>query len=177
MLALMIWQNHFASVGVSSKEAMRGMAAKAMCGLRTALAACGVLVLATATAAAEDMAYSVTVTGAGWDDCQGTATYTAFKNGKYNFRFIDKNNNVYVLAGGKDRQLDVSNLYSNIDSMDTTIDGKKAVDSQAMGGCNTKLSPDGEKFVYIDCAVSNSKKASFKFRITNITDVVRAFAP
>src|SRR4029079_11219061 len=35
---------------------------------------------------------------------------------------------------------------------DTTIDGKKAVDSQAMGGCNTKLSPDGEKFVYIDCA-------------------------
>jgi hypothetical protein len=76
---------------------------------------CGVLVLATATAAAEDMAYSVTVTGAcksqmfaGWDDCQGTATYTAFKNGKYNFRFIDKNNNVYVLAGGKDRQLDVS---------------------------------------------------------------------
>jgi len=50
------------------------------------------------------------------------------------------------------------------------------VDSQA-GGCNTKLSPDGEKFVYIDCAVSNSKKASFKFRITNITDVVRAFAP
>jgi hypothetical protein len=31
--------------------------------LRTALAACGVLVLATATAAAEDMAYSVTVTG------------------------------------------------------------------------------------------------------------------
>jgi len=60
---------------------------------------------------------------------------------------------------------------------DTTIDGKKAVDSQAMGGCNTKLSPDGEKFVYIDCAVSNSKKASFKFRITNITDVVRAFAP
>jgi hypothetical protein len=25
--------------------------------------------------------------------------------------------------------------------------------------------------------VSNSKKASFKFRITNITDVVRAFAP
>jgi|RhiMethySRZTD1v2_1073278.scaffolds.fasta_scaffold464896_1 hypothetical protein len=184
MLALVIWQNHFASVGVSSKEAMRGMAAKAMCGLRTALAACGVLVLATATAAAEDMAYSVTVTGAcksqlfaGWDDCQGTATYTAFKNGKYNFRFIDKNNNVYVLAGGKDRQLDVSNLYSNIDSMDTTIDGKKAVDSQAMGGCNTKLSPDGEKFVYIDCAVSNSKKASFKFRITNITDVVRAFAP
>lgn len=87
MLALVIWQNHFASVGVSSKEAMRGMAAKAMCGLRTALAACGVLVLATATAAAEDMAYSVTVTGAcksqmfaGWDDCQGTATYTAFKN-------------------------------------------------------------------------------------------------
>ena len=85
MLALVIWQNHFASVGVSSKEAMRGMAAKAMCGLRTALAACGVLVLATA--AAEDMAYSVTVTGAcksqmfaGWDDCQGTATYTAFKN-------------------------------------------------------------------------------------------------
>jgi len=162
MLALVIWQNHFASVGVSSKEAMRAMAAKAMCGLRTALAACGVLVLATATAAAEDMAYSVTVTGAcksqmfaGWDDCQGTATYTAFKNGKYNFRFIDKNNNVYVLAGGKDRQLDVSNLYSNIDSMDTTIDGKKAVDSQAMGGCNTKLSPDGEKFVYIDCAVSN----------------------
>jgi hypothetical protein len=60
---------------------------------------------------------------------------------KYNFRFIDKNNNVYVLAGGKDRQLDISNLYSNIDSMDTTIDGKKAVDSQAMGGCNTKLSP------------------------------------
>ena len=114
---------------------------------------------------------------AGWDDCQGTATYTAFKNGKYNFRFIDKNNNVYVLAGGKDRQLDVSKLYSNIDSMDTTIDGKKAVDSQAMGGCNTKLSPDGEKFVCIDCAVSNSKKASFKFRITNITDVVRAFAP
>jgi len=46
-----------------------------------------------------------------------------------------------------------------------------------MGGCNTKLSPDGEKFVYIDCAVSNSKTASFKFRITNITDVVRAFAP
>ena len=37
--------------------------------------------------------------------------------------------------------------------------------------------PDGEKFVYIDCAVSNSKKASFKFRTTNITDVVRAFAP
>jgi hypothetical protein len=41
------------------------------------------------TAAAEDMAYSVTVTGAcksqmfaGWDDCQGTATYPAFKNGK-----------------------------------------------------------------------------------------------
>ena len=64
MLALVIWQNHFASVGVSSKEAMRGMAAKAMCGLRTALAACGVLVLATATAAAEDMAYRVTVTGA-----------------------------------------------------------------------------------------------------------------
>ena len=61
--------------------------------------------------------------------------------------------------------------------MDTTIDGKKAMESQAMGGCNTKLSPDGEKFVYIDCAVSNSKKASFKFRITNITDVVRAFAP
>jgi len=78
MLALVIWQNHFASVGVSSKEAMRGMAAKAMCGLRTALAACGVLVLATATAAAEDMAYSVTVTGAcksqmfaGWDDLPG----------------------------------------------------------------------------------------------------------
>jgi hypothetical protein len=58
-----------------------------------------------------------------------------------------------LLAGGKDRQLDVSNLYSNIDTMDTTIDGKKVVDSQAMGGCITKLSPDGDKFVYIDCAV------------------------
>ena len=46
-----------------------------------------------------------------------------------------------------------------------------------MGGCNTKLSSDGEKFVYIACAVSNCKTASFKFRITNITDVVRAFAP
>jgi hypothetical protein len=163
---------------------MREMAAKAMCDLRTVLAACGVLVLVTATGAAEDMAYSATVTGAcksqmfaGWDDCQGSATYTAFKSGKYAFRFVDKYNNVYVLAGGKDRQLDVSNLHSNIDTMDTTIDGKKTVDSQAMGGCNTKLSPDGEKFVCIDCGVSNSKKASFKFRITNITDVVRAFAP
>jgi hypothetical protein len=130
------------------------------------------------------MANSVTVTGACKSQlfpagmiARELPPIPAFKNGKYNFRFIDKNNNVYVLAGGKDRQLDVSNLYSNIDSMDTTIDGKKAVDSQAMGGCNTKLSPDGEKFVYIDCAVSNSKKASFKFRITNITDVVRAFAP
>jgi hypothetical protein len=37
-----------------------------------------------------------------------------------------------LLAGGKDRQLDVSNLYSNIDTMDTTIDGKKVVDSQAI---------------------------------------------
>jgi hypothetical protein len=47
---------------------------------------------------------------------------------------------------------------------------------QAMGRCNTKLSPDGEKFVYIDCAVSNSKKMTFEFRITNITDVRQMFS-
>jgi hypothetical protein len=47
------------------------------------------------------------------------------------------------------------------------------------GFCSFSPRPrlDPRLFVYIDCAVSNSKKASFKFRITNITDVVRAFAP
>ena len=151
--------------------------------LTTVLAACLVLVLAGGPGVAEQMAYSVRVTGAcksqlivGWDDCDAHATYTAFKSGKYTFEFTDKYNNVYVLSGAKDRQLDASNLYSNIDAIVSTVDGKKMVDSQAMGGCNTKLSPDGEKFVYIDCAVSNSKKVPLKFRITNITDVQRTFS-
>jgi hypothetical protein len=151
--------------------------------LQTVFAACCVLLLATGTGAAEEMAYSVTVTGScksqmimGWDDCQASATYTAFKSGKYTFQFTDKFNNVYVLSGGKEHQIDISNLYSNIDTIVSTVDGKKAVDAQAMGGCNTKLSADGEKFIYIDCAVSNSKRALLKFRITNIQDVQRTFA-
>jgi hypothetical protein len=154
-----------------------------MCNLRAVLAASGVLVVATAPGAAEQIAYSVTVKGdcksqmiMGWDDCKDTATYTAFKSGKYTFEFVDKYNNVYVLAGAKDRQLDTNNLYSNISTIDATVDGKKVVDPQTMGGCNTKLSPDGEKFVYIDCAVTNSKRITLKFRITNITDVQRTIA-
>jgi hypothetical protein len=150
--------------------------------LGTVLAACLALVLVTGTAAAQDLVYTMTLTGAcksqmiiGWDDCQAQANYSAYKSGKYTFEFVDKYKNVYVLSGVKSRQLDTSSMYSNIDTIISTVDGKKAVDSQAMGGCNTKLSPDGEKFVYIDCAVSNSKKALLKFRITNITDVQRTF--
>src|SRR5262245_58272418 len=117
--------------------------------LRTVLAACLALILVNGTAAAQDIVYIMTLTGAckaqmivGWDDCQAQATYSAFKNGKYTFQFVDKFNNTYALSGARNRQLDTSTMYSNIDTIVSTVDGKKAVDSQAMGGCNTKLSPD-----------------------------------
>jgi hypothetical protein len=62
--------------------------------------------------------------------------------------------------------------------MDTTIDGKKVVDSQAMWWVQYEAqSGRREVRLYRLRRVSNSKKASFKFRITNITDVMRAFAP
>ena len=32
-----------------------------------------------------------------------------------------------------------------------------------MGGCTTKITPSGDKFVYIDCAITNSKNLLFKF--------------
>jgi hypothetical protein len=152
--------------------------------LRTAIAACCGLVLATGTAAAEDMAFSVTVKGicqsqvpiAGSDQCQEVAKYTSFKSGKYTFQFTDKSNNVYILSGAKNRQLDATNMYSNIDTIVSTIGGQKTVDSQVMGGCNTKITADGDKFIYIDCTLSNSKRIPLKFRITNITYVQHDFA-
>jgi superfamily II helicase len=60
--------------------------------------------------------------------------------------------------------------------MDATIDGKRIVDPKAMGGCNTKLSPDSDKFIYIDCTVSNSKGIAYKFRMNDITYVERALS-
>jgi hypothetical protein len=147
------------------------------------LAILGGFVAVTAAEAADDMDYSVTLTGAcqyqilmGWDDCQNRAIFTQFKGGKYRFNFIDKNKNIFVFSGKKERQIDNSNLYSNIDTMQTTIDGKTTVDAQAMGGCTTKITPAGDKFVYIDCAITNSKNVLFKFRINNITDVERTIA-
>ena len=161
-----------------------GMACKAMLELRTALAACCVLSMTTAAKAAETIDYSVTVTGVcksqmftGWDDCQEKAVYTMFKSGRYMFNFVDKYKNTYSFSGGKEREMDLNSLYSNIDTMDATIDGKKLVDSQAMGGCNTKLSPDSDKFIYIDCTVSNSKGIAYKFRMSDITYVERALTP
>jgi hypothetical protein len=148
--------------------------------LRLLLVACWALLVSTVTEAAENMEYNVTLTGAcqyqiliGWDDCQNKAVYTVFKGGKYTFDFIDKNKNGYTFSGKKERQIDNSNLYSSIDTMQTTIDGKTTVDPQVMGGCTTKITPSGDKFVYIDCAVTNSKNLLFKFRINNITDVER----
>jgi hypothetical protein len=156
---------------------------KAMRKLRTVLAACCVLGMATAAQAAETIDYSVTVTGVcksqmfmGWDDCQQTAVYTMFKSGRYMFHFVDKYKNTYSFSGSKEREMDLNSLYSNIDTMDATIDGKKIVDSQAMGGCNTKLSPDSDKFIYIDCTVSNSKGIPYKFRMNDITYVERALS-
>lgn len=136
-----------------------------------------------AAEAADQMEYSVAITGGcqyqiliGWDNCQSEVVYTHFKGGKYTFDFLDKNKNAYVFSGKKDRQIDNNNLFSNIDTMQTTIDGKTTVDAQAMGGCTTKITPAGDKFVYIDCAVTNSKNVLFKFRISNITNVLRTFA-
>jgi hypothetical protein len=100
----------------------------------------------------------------GWDDCADNAVYTLFKNGKYQFQFGDGHKNSYAFLGQKDRKVDSSKLYSNIDTMETTIDSNKVVDAKAMGGCNTKITPAGDKFVYIGCSVSNSKNVLFKFR-------------
>src|SRR6266540_2065107 len=105
--------------------------------LRMVLAACCVLIMVTEAEAAENIDYSVTVKRAckfqmfvGWDDCQDSAVYTLFKSGRYSFQFVDKYKNAYSFSGGKDRQLDLSNLYSGIDTIDTTIDKKRIVDSQ-----------------------------------------------
>ena len=151
-----------------------------MRGLRLLLAACCAAMIIPVSEAAETMQYNVTLTGdcqyqiiMGWNDCQNTAVYTVFKDGKYTFDFVDKTKNSYRFAGKKDRQIDNSNLYSNIDTVETTIDGKTVVDPKAMGGCTTKITPSGDKFVYIDCAVTNSKNLLLKFRISNITDVQR----
>ena len=111
-----------------------------MCDLRTVLAACCLLIVAAGTGAADDMEFRVTVKGicqaqvpiAGWDQCQEAAKYTSFKGGKYTFEFSDKKNNVYILSGTKDRQLDATNLYSNIDTIVSTVGGQKTVDSQVM---------------------------------------------
>jgi hypothetical protein len=159
------------------------MVCKAMRELRTALAACCVLSMTTAAKAVETIDYSVTVTGScksqmftGWDDCQEKAVYTMFKGGRYMFNFVDKYKNAYSFFGSKDRQMDADSLYSNIDTMDATIDGKRIVDPKAMGGCNTKLSSEGDKFIYIDCTVSNSKGIAYKFRMNDITYVERALS-
>jgi hypothetical protein len=157
----------------------RGAVNRMQC-IKLSLVTCSLLLGITAAEAADDMEYNVTLTGAcqyqiimGWDDCQDKAVYTVFKGGKYTFDFIDKNKNAYRFVGKKERQIDNNNLYSNIDTVETTIDGKKVVDPQAMGGCTTKITPSGDKFVYIDCAVTNSKNVLLKFRINNITDVER----
>ena len=151
-----------------------------MGGVRLLLVAGCVFLVSARAGAAEVLAYSVILTGAcqfqmimGWDNCQNKATFTMFKSGKYVFEFIDKNKNGYQFTGMKDRQIDNTSLYSNIDTIETTIDGKKVVDPQSMGGCTTKITPSGEKFVYIDCAVTNSKRSVFKFRFSDITDVQR----
>ncbi len=151
--------------------------------LKLSLATSALLLGLASADAADQMEYSVTVTGGcqyqilvGWDDCQSKVVYTHYKGDKYSFDFIDKNKNAYVFFGKKDRQIDNSNLFSNIDTIETTIDGKTTVDPQAMGGCTTKITPTGDKFVYIDCAVTNSKSMLFKFRISNITEVLRTFA-
>jgi hypothetical protein len=151
-----------------------------MRGFGLSLAACFALLTASMAKGADPMDYSVTLKGEcqyqivmGWNTCADNAVYTLFKNGKYEFQFVDGHQNSYAFSGHKDRQVDPSNLYSNIDTLETTIDGKKVVDAKAMGGCNTKITPSGDKFVYVDCSVSNSKNLLFKFRISNITDVQR----
>jgi hypothetical protein len=45
----------------------------------------------------------------------------------------DKKENVFTFSGKKDCQIDNSNLYSNIDTFETMIDGNRVVNSQAMG--------------------------------------------
>ena len=113
----------------------------------------------------------------GWDNCQNKATFTMSKSGKYVFEFIDNNKNGYQFTGMKDRQIDNTSLYSNIDTIETTIDGKKVVTPNQSGGCTTKITPSGEKFVYIECAVTNSKRSVFKFKFSDITDVQRTIMP
>jgi hypothetical protein len=151
--------------------------------LKLSLAAYGLLFGFASAEAADQIEYSVTVTGGcqyqilvGWDNCQSKVVYTHYKGDKYSFEFIDKNNNTYVFFGKRDRQIDNSNLFSNIDTIQATTAGKTSVDSQAMGGCTTKITPAGDKFIYIDCAVTDSKNMLFKFRISNITEVLRAFS-
>ena len=151
--------------------------------VRLLLGAGCVFLVSARAGAAEDVAYSVILTGAcqfqmimGWDDCQDKAAFTMFKSGKYIFEFIDKNKNGYRFTGKKDRQIDNNSLYSNIDTIETTHRRQEGVDTQSIGGCTTKITPSGEKFVYIDCAVTNSKRSVLKFRFSDITDVERTIA-
>lgn len=152
-----------------------------MRGLQIVIATFGAFMMLAGSGHAADIDYVVTVKGFcrfqtffGWTPCQDVAAYTLFKDGRFLFHFVDKDENVYNFSGSKDRQIDSSNLYSSIDKIETTIKESKIVDANATGGCYTTLSPSGDSFVSIDCDVSNSKKALFQFRMHDITHVERS---
>lgn len=130
---------------------------------------------------AADIDYAVTVKGFcrfqtffGWTPCQENVVYTLYKNDRYLFHFVDKDGNAYDFSGGKNKQVDNTNLYSAIDRLETNIKESKTVDSNASGGCTTTITPSGDNFISIDCDVYNSKKALFQFRMHDISHVERS---
>jgi hypothetical protein len=139
-------------------------------------------ILAGPSSAEINIEYNVIVKGSckfqmvkGWFPCHNAAVYTLFKNGRYLYQFFDKQNDVFAFAGGKDRQPDIRNLYSNIDTIRATIRGEQVVDQNAMGECHMNVSPAADTVYYIDCDVFNSKRSVFfQFRMRNITEFKRA---
>ena len=74
-----------------------------------------------------DIDYAVTVKGFcrfqiffGWTPCQENVVYTLYKDDRYLFQIVDKDGNVYDFSGGKNKQVDNTNLYSVIDQRENS---------------------------------------------------------
>jgi hypothetical protein len=91
----------------------------------------------------------------GFFPCDNKVVYTFLKNGRSMFVFM-KEDKMFTLVGGKDRQPNLENYYVALDKL-IINKGKRveAVDQNMEGECHINMNREATKFFSIKCDIYN----------------------
>jgi hypothetical protein len=96
----------------------------------------------------------------GFFPCDEKVSYVQLQNGRSLLSFV-KEDTVFTVSGGKDRQPNLENYYLTIDTIRMRQgNGQEAEDHGMEGECHFRLNKAATKFFDISCDVYNRAKGS-----------------